>query len=66
MHAPALFQMFRALCHNVTVDEDPTSDDTKLITSLSVALKRRSTKVLELQLLVGMMLILWEELQIVG
>ena len=65
MHAPALFQMFRALCH-VTVDEDSTSDDTKLITSLSVALKRRSTKVLELQLLVGMMLILWEELQIVG
>ena len=55
-NAPALFQMFRALCHNVTVDEDPC-DDTKLITSLSVALKSRSTKVLGLQLLVGMMLV---------
>ena len=56
-NAPALFQLFRALCHNITVDEDPTCDDTKLITSLSVALKSRSTKVLGLQLLVGMMLV---------
>ena len=60
-NAPALFQLFRALCHNITVtdsrtDEDHTHD-TKAITSLSVALKSRSTKVLGLQLLVGMMLV---------
>ena len=56
-NAPALFQMFRALCHNVIVNEDCTHDDTKVITSLSVALKSRSIKVLGLQLLVGMMLV---------
>ena len=61
-NAPALFQLFRALCHNITIgdlttDEDHTHDDIKAITSLSVALKSRSTKVLGLQLLIGMMLV---------
>ena len=61
-NAPALFKLFQALCHNVTadeftLDEDPSRDDIKAITSLSVALKSRSTKVLGLQLLIGMMLV---------
>lgn len=63
-NAPALLQLFRALCHNVNItvtdlrtDEDHAHDDTKAFASLSVALKSRSTKVLGLQLLVGMMLV---------
>ena len=50
-NAPTLFQLFRALYHNITIsdlmtDEDHTHDDKKAITSLSVVLKSRSTKVL--------------------
>ena len=46
-----------SLLMNFTLDEDPSRDDIKAITSLSVALKSRSTKVLGLQLLIGMMLV---------
>lgn len=60
-NAPALFQLFRALCHNIAIrdltDEDHKEEDIKPITSLSIALKSRSAKVLGLQLLIGMMLV---------
>ena len=62
-NAPALYQLFQALCHNITMgesdsrDEDHSQDDTKAVTSLSVVLKSRSSKVLGFQLLIGMMLV---------
>lgn len=60
-NAPALYQLFQALCRNISMgdsrDEDHSQDDTKAVTSLSVVLKSRSSKVLGLQLLIGMMLV---------
>ena len=68
--APALFQLFTTLSHNVVTgdpsqcsNDDQSGDDTKVITSLSVLLRSHSARVLGLQLLIGMML---EELQVVG
>ena len=60
-NAPALYQLFQALCNNITMgdsrDEGHSRDDTKAVTSLSVVLKSRSSKVLGFQLLIGMMLV---------
>ena len=60
-NAPALYQLFQALCHNISMgdsrEEDRSQDDIKAVTSLSVVLKSRSPKVLGLQLLIGMMLV---------
>ena len=65
-NAPALFQLFQSLSHNITTDSSESgsqgagmssNDDTKAVTALCVILKRRSVKVLGLQLLIGMMLV---------